>query len=165
MLNTDYRDIEEDDPVRRNDLYRADRRILRLPLRQAAVPVAASSSTRQSIAPVFQAAPVVNYPNETAVYAVHGVQVSDRAGASEDEHRLRVSARRRAIRTIRCRGRRTRRLYQKYQALAERTPDVHFAGRLATYKYYNMDQVVAQALTLYKKLSGARRPQAVAQPA
>jgi UDP-galactopyranose mutase len=29
---------------------------------------------------------------------------------------------------------------------------VHFVGRLATYKYYNMDQVVAQALTLYAKL-------------
>lgn len=43
-------------------------------------------------------------------------------------------------------------LYQKYQALAAATPRVHFVGRLATYKYYNMDQVVAQALTLYKKL-------------
>ncbi|MGV3587620.1 MAG: hypothetical protein ACO1OF_11490, partial [Adhaeribacter sp.] len=30
---------------------------------------------------------------------------------------------------------------------------VHFVGRLATYKYYNMDQVVAQALTLYKKIT------------
>ena len=29
---------------------------------------------------------------------------------------------------------------------------VHFVGRLGTYKYYNMDQVVAQALTLYGKL-------------
>lgn len=43
-------------------------------------------------------------------------------------------------------------LYSKYRALAEATPGVHFAGRLATYRYYNMDQVVAQALTLYKKL-------------
>jgi UDP-galactopyranose mutase len=42
---------------------------------------------------------------------------------------------------------------------------VHFSGRLATYKYYNMDQVVAQSLTLYKKLSGARRPKVVAQTA
>jgi UDP-galactopyranose mutase len=33
---------------------------------------------------------------------------------------------------------------------------VHFLGRLGTYKYYNMDQVVAQALTLYKKITGAR---------
>jgi UDP-galactopyranose mutase len=30
---------------------------------------------------------------------------------------------------------------------------VHFAGRLGTYRYYNMDQVVAQALTLYKNLA------------
>lgn len=49
-------------------------------------------------------------------------------------------------------------LYQKYQALAAQTAGVHFVGRLATYKYYNMDQVVAQALTLYRKLS---RPEAV----
>ena len=31
-------------------------------------------------------------------------------------------------------------LYQQYKALADATPDVHFVGRLATYKYYNMDQ-------------------------
>jgi UDP-galactopyranose mutase len=35
-------------------------------------------------------------------------------------------------------------------------PHVHFIGRLATYKYYNMDQVVGQALTLFKKLSVPR---------
>jgi UDP-galactopyranose mutase len=46
-------------------------------------------------------------------------------------------------------------LYGKYQALAECTPGVHFVGRLATYKYYNMDQVTAQALTLFDRLSGA----------
>ncbi|MBD0257606.1 MAG: UDP-galactopyranose mutase [Cytophagales bacterium] len=44
-------------------------------------------------------------------------------------------------------------LYRKYQTLAEDLPHVHFAGRLGTYRYYNMDQVVAQALTLYKKLA------------
>ena len=43
-------------------------------------------------------------------------------------------------------------LYKKYQRLAAATADTLFAGRLATYKYYNMDQVVAQALTLYKKI-------------
>ena len=43
-------------------------------------------------------------------------------------------------------------LYAQYQALANETPGVHFVGRLATYRYYNMDQVVAQALTLYKNL-------------
>jgi UDP-galactopyranose mutase len=48
-------------------------------------------------------------------------------------------------------------LYKRYQALADQTPGVHFIGRLATYRYYNMDQVVAQALALYARLSGARQ--------
>ncbi len=48
-------------------------------------------------------------------------------------------------------------LYRKYEALAKETPGVHFVGRLATYKYYNMDQVVAQALTLCTKIIGKRR--------
>ncbi len=39
-------------------------------------------------------------------------------------------------------------LYRRYKALADAAPGVHFVGRLATYQYYNMDQVVAQALTL-----------------
>jgi len=37
--------------------------------------------------------------------------------------------------------------------LADATPGVSFVGRLATYKYYNMDQVVAQALTTYKQIT------------
>lgn len=48
--------------------------------------------------------------------------------------------------------------YQLYAALAEQQDDVHFVGRLATYRYYNMDQVVAQSLALYKKLAAAREP-------
>jgi UDP-galactopyranose mutase len=48
-------------------------------------------------------------------------------------------------------------LYKRYQALAENTHGVHFVGRLATYRYYNMDQVVAQALTLIAKMNNARR--------
>lgn len=52
-------------------------------------------------------------------------------------------------------------LYKKYQALADRTRGVEFVGRLATYKYYNMDQVVAQALSTYARLAGAREPKSV----
>lgn len=37
-------------------------------------------------------------------------------------------------------------LYRRYQQLAERERDVTFVGRLATYRYYNMDQCVAAAL-------------------
>ena len=52
-------------------------------------------------------------------------------------------------------------LYRRYEALASATPGVHFVGRLATYKYYNMDQVVAQALTLYARIAGVSRRQTV----
>ncbi|MGZ3998908.1 MAG: UDP-galactopyranose mutase [Flavisolibacter sp.] len=44
-------------------------------------------------------------------------------------------------------------LYKKYQQLATTMKNTYFVGRLATYKYYNMDQVVAQALTTFKKIS------------
>lgn len=44
-------------------------------------------------------------------------------------------------------------LFHRYQELADRRRDVTFVGRLATYRYYNMDQVVAQALTVYTRLS------------
>jgi UDP-galactopyranose mutase len=55
-------------------------------------------------------------------------------------------------------------LYARYQALADAEPDVTFVGRLATYRYYNMDQVVAQALTVHDRLAGrkAARVRAVA---
>ncbi|MES2882479.1 MAG: UDP-galactopyranose mutase [Bacteroidota bacterium] len=43
-------------------------------------------------------------------------------------------------------------LYKKYQHLAEAMTNTYFVGRLATYKYYNMDQVVAQALTTFKNI-------------
>ena len=43
-------------------------------------------------------------------------------------------------------------VYNKYKKLADETPDVYFTGRLGTYKYYNMDQVVAQSLALFTKI-------------
>ena len=46
--------------------------------------------------------------------------------------------------------------YKAYEALAEQTPNVHFSGRLATYRYYNMDQVVAQALKVWRCIHSAR---------
>ena len=55
-------------------------------------------------------------------------------------------------------------LYDQYRKLAETTPHVHFVGRLVTYNYYNMDQVVAQALILYKKLTVPIEPAKSARP-
>ena len=43
-------------------------------------------------------------------------------------------------------------MYKKYQLLADTLPNIYFTGRLGTYKYYNMDQVVAQSLSLFKKI-------------
>lgn len=42
-------------------------------------------------------------------------------------------------------------LFKRYEALAEATKGVLFVGRLATYRYYNMDQVVGQALATYRR--------------
>ena len=43
-------------------------------------------------------------------------------------------------------------LYRRYEADAEQLTNVTFVGRLATYKYYNMDQVVGQALAAFRRL-------------
>lgn len=56
-------------------------------------------------------------------------------------------------------------LYRKYADLAAATDGVHFVGRLATYRYYNMDQVVAQALTLCSRLGGVSRASLCDMPA
>lgn len=45
-----------------------------------------------------------------------------------------------------------RRLYKRYEDLAAAMPGVWFAGRLATYRYYNMDQVVGQALATFRRI-------------
>ncbi|WP_425258334.1 UDP-galactopyranose mutase [Rubrivivax sp. RP6-9] len=43
-------------------------------------------------------------------------------------------------------------LFKRYEALAETESDVVFIGRLAQYRYYNMDQVVAAALATSRQL-------------
>jgi UDP-galactopyranose mutase len=44
-------------------------------------------------------------------------------------------------------------LYKRYEALALAERDVTFVGRLATYRYYNMDQVVGQALATFRRIA------------
>lgn len=109
--------------------------------------------------PVFQEAPVVNYPNEYAY-----TRVTEFKYLTGQEHPLTS-----VVSEFPCDDGdpyypiprpENAALYKKYQELAEATPDVHFVGRLATYRYYNMDQVVGQALTLFAKLSGLPRADA-----
>src|SRR4029453_8303864 len=48
-------------------------------------------------------------------------------------------------------------LFKKYEALADPNPNVTFVGPLATYRFYNMDQVVGQALSAFRRLDAARK--------
>ena len=43
-------------------------------------------------------------------------------------------------------------LYAQYKALADRFPNLHLLGRLAEYKYYNMDAIAGRALDLAETL-------------
>ncbi len=47
-------------------------------------------------------------------------------------------------------------LFKRYEALADTTQGVTFVGRLATYRYYNMDQIVGQALATFRRMDEAR---------
>ena len=102
--------------------------------------------------PVHQPAPVVNYPNEhpytrvtefkyltgqahpktTLVYEIPQAEGDPYYPVPQPENAQ---------------------LYRRYKELADATAGVHFVGRLATYKYYNMDQVVAQALAVFKRIA------------
>lgn len=44
-------------------------------------------------------------------------------------------------------------LYRQYKKESEKYSTVHFLGRLGTYMYYNMDQVVGQALSFFEKIA------------
>jgi UDP-galactopyranose mutase len=111
--------------------------------------------------PVFQDAPVINYPNEnpytrcTEFKYLTGQEhaktsvVYEYPKADGDPYYPVPQPENAAI-------------YRQYRSLADRTPAVHFCGRLATYRYYNMDQVVAQALALYEKSMRRETPRLVA---
>ena len=43
-------------------------------------------------------------------------------------------------------------LYAQYQAEADKFPNLHLLGRLAEYKYYNMDAIAGRALDLAERL-------------
>ena len=55
-------------------------------------------------------------------------------------------------------------LFAKYRELAERASDVTFCGRLANYRYFNMDQVVAQALKTFRGIAAEENVSMLAIP-
>ena len=55
-------------------------------------------------------------------------------------------------------------LFKRYEALADETEGVTFVGRLATYRYYNMDQIVGQALATFRRMDEKRQTGERPQP-
>ena len=163
MLNTDYREIEGMIPYDQViftgpvDEY-FDYRFGKLPYRSLEFKFETKNT------PTAQSAPVINYPNENAYTRVTEFKyltgqehakttlVYEFPTAEGDPYYPVPQPHNAA-------------LYRQYQELAAATPGVHFIGRLGTYKYYNMDQVVAQALTLYAKLCGTSRREVAASAA
>ena len=155
LLNCDYRDVEGVIPYRKLvftgpiDEY-FDYCFGKLPYRSLRFKHETWNEER------FQAAPVVNYPNEHPYTRVtefkyltgqehQKTSVVYEFPTDDGDPYYPVPRAENAE------------LYKKYQQLAEDTPDVLFVGRLGTYKYYNMDQVVAQSLATYARITGRKR--------
>ena len=150
LLNADFRDVQRDIPYR-NLIYTGpvdeffDYRYGKLPYRSLKF----KHETMHRA--VFQPEAVVNYPNEHAYTRITEFKyltgqehpktsiVYEYPQADGDPYYPVPRAENDAM-------------YKKYKALAEESIGVHFVGRLATYKYYNMDQVTAQSLALFKQL-------------
>ena len=56
-------------------------------------------------------------------------------------------------------------LFKCYEALADSTDNVTFVGRLATYRYYNMDQIVGQALATFRRMDDKKSLDEPEEPA
>ena len=159
LLNCDYREIEKEIPYREM-IYTGPVDAFfgycygKLPYRSL------EFKHETHNVPTFQSAPVVNYPNEQLYTRVTEFKyltgqehpktsIVYEFPKSEGDAYYPVPRKENAE------------IYARYKALADRTPEVHFVGRLATYKYYNMDQIVAQALTTYSKIAGMKRVEAM----
>jgi len=155
MLNTDYQEIKQAIPYRQM-VYTGPideffgYRYGKLPYRSLHFRFDTLDT------PVYQPKAVINYPNDHAYTRVTefkyltGQQhaktsiVSEFPRAEGDPY-YPVPRRENTER------------YLQYKELADATPNVHFVGRLATYKYYNMDQVVGQALALFDRIAATQR--------
>ena len=150
MLNTDYREVSSIIPYRRliytgpidaffNYAYG------KLPYRSLEFKFETHDT------PSYQTAPTVNYPNDYAYTRVSEFkyltgQVHPKTSIAYEYPRAEGDPFYPVPRPENAE------IYEQYKALADAISDVYFVGRLATYRYYNMDQVVAQALKLVRSL-------------
>ena len=155
LLNTDYREVEHFVPYQRmvytgpiDEFF--DFQYGKLPYRSLEFRFETLNT------PVYQDAPVVNYPNEYDY-----TRVTEFKYLTGQEH-PKTSV---VYEYPRAEGDpyypvpqpENAEIYKEYKALADAMPDTEFVGRLATYKYYNMDQVVAQALATHRRMTGRSR--------
>jgi len=159
MLNCDYREIEKEIPYREM-IYTGPVDSFfgycygKLPYRSLEFKHETHNTAQ------FQSAPVINYPNEHLY-----TRVTEFKYLTGQEHQKTSIV----YEFPKAEGdayypvprKENAEIYARYKALADKTPEVHFVGRLATYKYYNMDQIVAQALTVYAKMASVKRKEAM----
>jgi len=155
LLNTDYREVKNFIPYKEM-IYSGpvdeffDLRFGKLPYRSL------DFKFETHDVETYQSAPVINYPNDYAYTRVtefkyltgqkhNRTSIVYEFPTAEGDPYYPIPRPENAV------------LYKQYQSLMEEEKHVHFVGRLATYKYYNMDQVVAQALTLYGRIAGKMR--------
>jgi UDP-galactopyranose mutase len=150
LLNADYREVKSS-VLHKHLIYTGpideffDFRLGKLPYRSLEF---RHETVNQ---PVFQSAPVVNYPNEHLY-----TRVTEFKYLTGQEH-LKSSI---VYEYPRAEGdpyypvprKENEDLYKQYKALADATTGVRFLGRLASYKYFNMDQVTGQALATFAKM-------------
>ncbi|WP_341530264.1 UDP-galactopyranose mutase [Nostoc sp. UHCC 0302] len=151
MLNTDYQEIQKAIPCREmvytgpvDEFF--DYRYGKLPYRSLEFKHETHNTS------VFQSAPVINYPNEQLY-----TRVTEFKYLTGQEH-SKTSI---VYEFPQAEGDpyypvprpENNEMYKQYKALSDTTPGVYFVGRLATYKYYNMDQCVAQALSVYNQIA------------
>ena len=96
-----------------------------------------------------------------ALHADQRIQASDGPGCAGDDDHLRISlGRRRSL--LSDPAAENQELFKRYEALADATEGVTFVGRLATYRYYNMDQIVGQALATFRRIDDQAKTAAAA---
>jgi UDP-galactopyranose mutase len=160
LLNSDYRDVMSE--VRFSEVIYTgpidvffDYRFGPLPYRSLDFRFSTMDKER------FQTAAVVNYPNEHAYTRItefkyltgqvhHKTSLVYEYPCSEGDPYYPVPRPENAD------------LFRRYQRLASKITNVRFVGRLATYRYYNMDQVVGQALAVFDQIRGLRSASAAA---
>ena len=150
LLNCDYREVMDFVPFK-NIIYTGpvdeffDYKFGKLPYRS--IDFKFESYDQEQ----YQVAPVINYPNDYAYTRITEFkyltgQKSDKTSivyefpTAEGDPYYPIPRPENAE------------IYKQYQALASEQKNVWFVGRLATYKYYNMDQCVAQALATHRKI-------------